>query len=64
MAIASAFFYRLAAITQSIPTLHSKKSLVAIVFGHIFYSAAGLSALIYADVYDYEAVLEDIKSVI
>lgn len=63
VSVISAFLYRLAALTNSIPTLHKKSSIIGIVFLHLFYAAPLGVCIVYSCVYDYDAILEVIKRV-
>jgi hypothetical protein len=63
ISIASAFVYRLACISQSIPKLHNKWSITLMVLIHIFYTFPICASALFCNQYDYPAVLDDMKKV-
>jgi hypothetical protein len=64
VAISYAFVYRLAAITQSIPKLHNKKSIIGVILIHIFYTTPIIIPLFYSFVINREAVMTEIEAVV
>jgi hypothetical protein len=63
MSIVTAFIYRLAAVTTSIPRLRSKCNMTLIILAHFFYLTPMWALAIYCINYDYEAVLTQVKEV-